>query len=125
MLNKWLKTKKSILVTHIFTTIHLKHDLYTHICTNINHTHITIYAHMQLTTKKWQNQVLPPDEYRVFLLAMFSFCRLRSTSAATWRISCNTYADFLNSIEFCIVRFLLCYFVHHFGICNQICVKLL
>ena len=49
--------KKSILVTHTFTftTIHLKHDLFTHICTNISHTRTTTYAHMQSTTKKWQN----------------------------------------------------------------------
>ena len=51
--------------------------------------------------------------------------RLRSTSAATWRISCNTYTDALNFIEFCIVPLLLCHFVHHLGICNPICIKLL
>ena len=57
-----------------------------------------------------------------YILFLF---RLRSTSAATLRISCNTYADALNSIEFCIVRLFLCHFVRHLGICNPIFVKLL
>ena len=51
--------------------------------------------------------------------------RLRSTSAATWRISCNPYADALNSTEFCIVRLFLRHFIRHHGILNPICVKLL
>ena len=43
-------TKKLPLVTHTFTftTIHLKHDRLTHICTNISHTHTTTYAHMYI-----------------------------------------------------------------------------
>ena len=50
MLNKWLNKKTSILVTHTFTftTIHLKHDLFTHICTNISHTRTTTYSHMHI-----------------------------------------------------------------------------
>ena len=48
---------------------------------------------MQPTTKKWQNYVLPPGEYRVFLVARFVSAEIKS--AATWRISCNTYVDAL------------------------------
>ena len=62
---------------------------------------IRTYAHMQPTTKKLQNEVLPPGEYRVFVVARFVLDELKS--ATTWRISYNTYADALNSIEFCIV----------------------
>ena len=81
MLHKWLKTKKkSILVTHTFSIIHLKHDLFKRICTNISHTHTTTYAHMQPTTKSGKIKcchlanieyfllrlrVLPPGEYHV------------------------------------------------------------
>ena len=52
--------KKSILVTYTFTftIIHLKHDLFTHICTNINHTHTTTYAHMHICN-------LPPKSGKI------------------------------------------------------------
>ena len=120
--------KKSILVTHTFTftTIHLKHDLFTHICTNISHRRTTTYAHMHICNP-------PPKSGKIkcyhlayikYFLSLVLF-RLRSTSAATWRISCNTYADALNPIEFCIVWLFLCNFVRHLGICNPICAKLL
>ena len=87
------------------------------------HTHICTYAiHHQKVTK------LSAATWRISSISCRSILvlfRLRSTSAATWRISCNTYADALNSIEFCIVRLYLSYFVRHLGICNPIYVKLL
>ena len=50
----------------------------------------------------WDLRVLPPGEYHVIHTPML-----------------------LNSTEFCIVWLFLCHFVHHLGICNPICVKLL
>ena len=44
--------------------------------------------------------MLPSGEYRVFLVARFVLAEIKS--AATLRISCNTYADALNSMKFCI-----------------------
>ena len=108
MLNKWLKTKKKLpLVTHTFTftTIHVKHDLFTHICTNISQTRTTTYAHMHICNPPKDVAKLRAATWRISSISCRSILvlfRLRSTSAATWRISCNTYADALNSIEFCI-----------------------
>ena len=107
MLNKWLKTHtKSILVTHTFTftTIHLKDDLFTHICINISHTRTTTYAHMQMRNPPQKSGKikcchLANMEYFLSLLLF----RMGPTSTATWRISRSTYADALNSIEFCSV----------------------
>ena len=129
MLNKWLKTKqKSILVTHTFTftNIHLKHDLFMHICTNISHPRTTTYEHMHICNP-------PPKSGKIkcchlanieYFLSLVLF-RLRSTSAATLGISCNTNAHALNSIEFCIVWLFLWHFVRHLWICYPICVNLL
>ena len=129
MLNKWLKTKQKFYTSHsyfTFTTIQLKHDLFTHICTNISHTRTTTYAHMHICNP-------PPKNGKIkcchlanieYFLSIVLF-RLTSTSATIWRISCNTYADALNSIEFCIVWLFLCHFVRHLGICNPIYIKLL
>ena len=128
MLNKWLK-KKLPLVTHTFTfiTIHLKHDLFTHICTNISHTRTTTYAHMHICNPPLKVTKLSAATWRILSIScrtiLFLF-RLRSTIAATWRISCNTYADALNSTEFCIMRLIVRHFVRYLGICNPICVKL-
>ena len=130
MLNKWLKQKTSILVTHTFTftIIHLKHDIFTHICTNISHTRTRTYAHMHICNPSPKVVKVSAATWRISSIScscILVLFRLRSTTAATWRISCNTYADALNSIEFCIVRLFLCHFVRHLGICNPICVKLL
>ena len=42
--------------------------------------------------------MLPPSEYRVFLVARFVPAEIKS--ANIWQISCITYADALNAIEF-------------------------
>ena len=130
MLNKWLKTKQIPLVTHTFTftTIHLKHDLFTHICTNITHTRTTTYAHMHIYNPPTKVAKLSAATWRISSISCRSILvlfRLRSTSAAAWQISCNAYADALNYIEFCIVRIFRRHFVRHLWICNPICVKLL
>ena len=80
MLNKWLKAKKtSILITHTFTftTIHLKHDLSTHICTNISHTRTTTYAHMHICNpppKSGKIKCCHLANIEYFVVAIFSFC---------------------------------------------------
>ena len=122
------KTKTlSILVTHTFTftTIHLKHHLFTHICTNINHTQTTTCTYATHHQKVAKSSAATWRISCISCLCNLVFIRLRSTSAATWRISCNTYADALNSIEFCIVRLFLCHLDRNIGICNPIYVKLL
>ena len=94
-------------------------------CTNVYRTHTTLFTyathHQKVAKSSATNWRISSISCRHVLVLIV----LRSTSAATWRISCNTYADALNYLEFCIARFFLCYFVRHLGICNQICVKLL
>ena len=124
------KNKKLPLVTHTFTftTIHLKHDLFTHICTNISHTRTTTYAHMHICNPPPKSGKISAATWRISSISCRSILvlfRLRSASAATWRISCNIYPDTLNSIEFCIVWLFLHHFVRHLGIWNPIYVKLL
>ena len=85
------------------------------------YTHTT-YAHMHICNpppKRGKIKCCHPanSEYYLSLDSRFD----PATNAATWRISCNTYADALNSIEFCIVRVFLGHFVRHLGICNPIC----
>ena len=87
---------------------------HTHICTYATHNQkvaklsaatwriSSISCRSILVCSGWDLRVLPPGEYHVI-----------------------TYADALNSIEFCIVRLFLRHFVRHLGICNPICVKLL
>ena len=95
MLNKWLKTKKNIYTGHSYFQFHHhtpKNDFFTYLkCTNISHTRTTKYAHMHMCNR-------PPKSGRIKCchlantLSLVLF-RLRSTRAATWQISCNTYAD--------------------------------
>ena len=121
------KKKSSILVSYFHFHHHTpqtwpfhahmhkhKPHMYTNICTYaIHHQKVA-----KLSAATWRMSSISCR----CILVLF---RQRSTSAATWRISCNTYADALNSIEFCIVRLFLCHFVRHLGMCNPICVKLL
>ena len=128
MLNKCLKQKK-IHTVHSYFHFHYhtpqtwpfhahmhkhKPQTYNNICTHATH-------HQKEAKSNAATWRITSISCRHFLVLI----RLRTTSAVTWRISCNTYADALNSIEFCIVRFCLCYFFRHLGICKQICVKLL
>ena len=129
MLNKWLKTKKNFHTSYSYFHFH-------------HHTPQTwpFHAHMHKHEPHTYNnrRTYEPYHQKVAKLGATTWrissisCRrilvlfgLRSTSAATWQISCNPYADALNSIEFCIERLFLCHFVHHLEIRNPICVKLL
>ena len=95
-------TKNSILVTHTFTftTKHLKHDLFTHISTNISHTRTTTYAEMHICNPppksgkikcchlanieyflslvlfRLRLRVLPPGEYHVIIRRCLKFYRI-------------------------------------------------
>ena len=77
ILHKWQKTKKkSILVTHTLTltTIHLKHDLFTHICTNISHTRTTTYAHMHICNPPPKGAKIKSATWRISSISCRSFC---------------------------------------------------
>ena len=101
------KKKNSILVTNTFTftTIHLKHNLFTHICTNVNRTHTTVFTYATHHQKVAKSSATTWRISTISCRHVLVLIGLRFTSAATWRISCNTYADALNYIEFCILRF--------------------
>ena len=72
MLNKWLKTKTKFYTGHSYFHHHTPQTwpFHAHMHKHKPHTYNNIW-HMQPTTKKWQNYVLPPDKCRVFLVARF------------------------------------------------------
>ena len=114
MLNKCLKTKNfhtgySYFHFHHHTPQTWPFHNHAHMHKNKSHTYNNIRTyepHHQKVEK------LGATTWRISsiscrrILVLFG---LRSTSAAIWRLSCNTYADALNSIEFCIVRLFLCH----------------
>ena len=98
------KKKTFILVTHTFTftTIHLKHDIFTQICTNISYTRTTAYEHMHISNP-------PPKSGKIkccHLANIEYFFSLYSRFVPAEIYECCHLANIMSYIRRCL--FLLC-----------------